>query len=230
MVNACIKSKVKKLIHVSSIAALGRTELANVYNEDSKWEDSSINSFYAKSKYLAELEVFRGGEEGLDFSIVNPSVIIGPGDPSRSSTRIFSYIKKNNLVYPEGCLNVVDVRDVSHVICQLININHTGRLVLNSESISYKKLFDIATKSYGIKSPSIKVPPLLIHLGAFADRVLKFFKGGEPFITKENLRFLGKHFEYNSLYYNKFFNSKLISAEKSIQDTIMVLTEKNLIN
>ena len=220
VVNACLNSKIKKLIYVSSIAALGRNELSNVYNEDSKWEDSKYNSSYAKSKYLAELEVFRGGEEGLDFSIVNPSVIIGSGDPSKSSTRLISFVKKVNLFYPKGHLNVVDVKDVSRVIVGLLTLNHQNRLVLNSESITYKQLYDYSAEVYKIKPPTIQLPIFIIRIGSFLDQLRRIFIGGEPFITRENLKFLGSHFNYNSLYYSQLFDEKFIPAKESIQQAI----------
>ncbi len=223
VVNACLNSKIKKLIHISSIAALGRTELANSYNEESKWEDSGFNSSYAKSKYLAELEVFRGGEEGLDFSIVNPSVIVGAGDIARSSTRLLGFVKRFNYFYPKGFLNVVDVKDVARIVVELISIPHKDRLVLNAGSISYKQFYDYSSEIYKIKSPSISLPISIIKIGAFADRVRRLFIGGVPFITKENLKFLGSHFLYSSLYYDKLFKTNLIPPKMSIQSTIKEL-------
>lgn len=226
VVNACLNSKIKKLIHVSSISALGRTELANSYNENSKWEDSVFNSSYAKSKYLAELEVFRGGEEGLDFSIVNPSVIIGAGDISKSSTRLLGFVKKFNYFYPKGFLNVVDVRDVARVIGNLVSITHKDRLVLNSESISYKQLYDYTSEIYKIKSPSKSLSLSIIKIGAFIDQIRRFFVGGEPFITRENLKFLETNFTYSSIYYERLFDKKLISAKESIQKAVIELEIK----
>ncbi|MBC7390648.1 MAG: NAD-dependent epimerase/dehydratase family protein [Opitutaceae bacterium] len=226
VVNACLNSKIKKLIHVSSISALGRSEITNSYNEDSKWEDSGFNSSYAKSKYLAELEVFRGGEEGLDFSIINPSVIIGTGDISRSSTRLLGFVKKFNYFYPNGFLNVVDVRDVARVIGELISIKHKNRLVLNSESITYKQLYDYTSEIYKIKSPTKSLPLSLIKLGSYIDQVRRFFVGGEPFITSENLKFLGTNFSYFSIFYDKLFDKKLISAKESIQHAVTELEMK----
>ena len=226
VVNACISSKVKKLIHVSSIAALGRSELTNKYNEESKWESSDLNSNYSKSKYLAELEVFRGGEEGLDFSIVNPSVVIGPGDIKRSSTRVLEFIRKQKYFYPEGNINIVDVRDVARVICSLISIAHKNRLILNSESISYERLFEISARCRGTKNQTRKIPLIALKAIAFLDSIRRIFVKGEPFITKENLKFINLKLEYNSLFYSNLFPDKLISAKESIAYSISELEQR----
>ena len=63
MVNLAIENKVKKFLHVSSVAALGRKPSINIIDETIKWEESENNSNYAKSKYLGELEVWRAQEE-----------------------------------------------------------------------------------------------------------------------------------------------------------------------
>src|SRR5258705_2755808 len=88
VVNAALECGVKKLCRASSTAALGRTEESTVMDEESHWQNSKYNSNYAISKYGAEREVWRGMEEGLDAVIVNPSVIIGPGDLENARCRI----------------------------------------------------------------------------------------------------------------------------------------------
>ena len=91
VVNACLIAGVRRLIHISSVAALGRQKGIQTISEDSKWIDSNLNSDYAETKYLAELEVYRGLEEGLAMDIVNPSIILSRSNWNRSSSQLFKY-------------------------------------------------------------------------------------------------------------------------------------------
>ncbi len=117
VVNACLKRGIRKLCHVSSVAALGRPHPRTieqdkpvVIDETQRWEDSPNNSAYAKTKYLAELEVWRGISEGLPAVIVNPSLILGEGDWQKSSTQLFKYVYDGKPFYTEGTVNYVDVQ------------------------------------------------------------------------------------------------------------------------
>ena len=96
VVNACLHHNINKLIHISSVGALGRQKGQKLIDEKNKWTESSVNSAYAESKYLAELEVFRAQEEGLKSVILNPSVILAPGDWSRSSAQLLNMYGRRN--------------------------------------------------------------------------------------------------------------------------------------
>ncbi|MCO4822775.1 MAG: SDR family oxidoreductase, partial [Flavobacteriaceae bacterium] len=79
IVNLSIINQVKKLCYVSSIAAVGQTETNETINENTEWNKENHHSVYAITKYGAEMEVWRGTQEGLDAVIGNPGIIIGPG-------------------------------------------------------------------------------------------------------------------------------------------------------
>jgi nucleoside-diphosphate-sugar epimerase len=99
VVNACLERKVKKLCYVSSTAALGSAPDGELITEDMAWTHSKSRSAYSVSKYLSEMEVWRGMAEGLPAVIVNPSIIIGPGDWKRSSSYLFSAVWKGLSFY-----------------------------------------------------------------------------------------------------------------------------------
>ena len=89
IVNACLNAGVEKLLFVSSVAALGRIREDQAINETMNWSEETSNSEYGKSKYLAEIEVWRGMGEGLNVVVVNPVIILGPSDWKKGSTAIF---------------------------------------------------------------------------------------------------------------------------------------------
>ena len=186
IVNLCLSKGVKKLCHVSSVAAIGFSEDGSSVNETKVWKDGPKNSYYAISKYQAELEVWRGMEEGLSAVIVNPSIILGPGNWNKGSAKLFQQIGKGMPFYMGGSNGFVDVRDVVKAMTQLMGTDiHSERFILNSENRSYKETFDFIADALQKKRPSRKISPLL---SAFAWRFLKIislFTGKTPVLTKE---------------------------------------------
>ena len=89
VVNLALENGIKKLVHISSISALGRTATGEKVNEEKKWVESKLNSHYGISKNKAEMEVWRGMGEGLDAVIINPSTVLGFGNWHDSSCAIF---------------------------------------------------------------------------------------------------------------------------------------------
>ena len=100
IVDAALKAGVKRLVYVSSVGALGRPEKQTLINESHRWIPSKDNTYYGETKYLGELEVWRGMEEGLQAAIVSPSVILGQGDWSKGSTQLFKYVWEEHYFFP----------------------------------------------------------------------------------------------------------------------------------
>lgn len=162
IVNACLSNKVEKLIHLSSTAAIGRQKKGVTINESFVWEENMKNSDYSFSKYRAELEVWRGMEEGLQVAILNPAVILGPGEWGKSSTSLFSFIWKGMRFYSTGANAFVDARDVSRAVITCVDkeiINE--RFLLVSENWSFKKLFGEVAVQLGRSKPNIRANKLM---------------------------------------------------------------------
>ncbi len=191
VVNVCLKyaepeGALKKLVHISSIAALGRTKGKNIINEESKWEASADNSIYAKTKYLAELEVWRGFHEGLDIGILNPGMILGPGDINGGSSALFGYAWKERSFVTEGIANYCDVRDVARaVLLQLQNPESGKRYVVNAGHTPYKSLFGEMARRFGKKPPLRVVGSTLAAIAWRMEFIRSVLTGMKPFITRE---------------------------------------------
>ncbi len=205
VVNACLYSGVKKLCHISSVAALGRPEVRQKgsrvpveINEEQRWTDSSSNSNYAITKYHAELEVWRGIAEGLNAVILNPSVILGEGDWHKSSTRLFKYIYDEKPFYTDGLLNYVDVADVSEAACRLLISDISGeRFIVNGGTIPYQKFFSDTAAAMGKKAPHRKVSPVLAELVWRFEALRTFLTGSAPLLTRETARAAQHHYRFN---------------------------------
>lgn len=160
VVNACLKNGVKRLVYASSTAALGRSDSQKLIHEDTQWTEDKNNTMYAESKHLAELEVWRGAEEGLDAVVVNPGIILGAGDSSKGSSRLFTTIKKGFKFFTKGINGFVGVKDVSRIMVDLaFSEVKNERFVLVSENLSYQKLFSLMAKGFNTKEPSIEIKP-----------------------------------------------------------------------
>ena len=174
LVNAMLNTGVKKLLHVSSVSAIGRSPELIKLNENFKWVESPLNTDYGISKYLAELEVWRGEQEGLDLIVVNPSILLGKVNDDRSSTDIYHYVLEGNSYYPAGALNYIDVRDASRQVRELVEKGVWGeRFILNKECITYKEFFEKMAVAFGKKAPSKSVSPLMINLAVFFNTLFR---------------------------------------------------------
>lgn len=217
LVNACLANGVKRLIHVSSIAALGRHKDASVIDENNKWTDDASNTAYAESKYLAELEVFRGQEEGLSTVVVNPSVILAPANWHQSSAQIFRYIWNERPFYFNAMLNVVDVRDVVEIICRFMDApNESERFIINAGTISIKDLFNRIAGAFNKKAPSVAVHKKLLTLIALAEEVRTFLTRTTPLLTRETARIAGTNIFCNNQKVKDVLNYEFRSIDATL--------------
>jgi len=218
LVDVAIESNIKKFIHISSIAAIGRKPLDTVISEKNTWEDSSHNSNYAVTKHQSELEVSRAVEEGLNAVILNPSIILGPGMQGSSSVQLFDYIQQENKFYTDGYLNYVDVRDVVKTILFFMDNEFKSgeRYILNAGITTYKDFFMKIAKSINRKAPQIRARAWIRELVWRVYSIASFFTKKEPLITKETARVASHKIEYQS---DKIKNTSSIQF-RSLDDTI----------
>jgi nucleoside-diphosphate-sugar epimerase len=166
IVNFCIDKKVQKLCHVSSIAALG--DLApheKIITETTEWNPEKLHSDYAISKYGAEMEVWRGQQEGLQVVIVNPGVIFGAGFWNQGSGAFFTSVQKGFPFYTKGTSGYVSVTDVVKIMQQLMQSDIRGeRFILISENKSYKEIIYTIADKINAKKPTIEAKPWLLNI------------------------------------------------------------------
>ncbi len=217
VVNACLDLNVNQLIHISSVAAIGRQKGFHHINEDSKWVAGDLNTDYAESKYLGELEVWRAHEEGLNVSIVNPSVILAPPDQTKSSAQLFHYVMKEKLFYTEGHLNFVDVRDVVEIIWQMYGKKVYGeRFIANGGHTTFQNLFSQIAMRLKKRPPSINMPSTLLSMLAMAEEIRSRVTGMEPLISRQSTKLARESFYYSNQKAIDKFNFQFKSLEKTL--------------
>lgn len=218
VVNSCIGNGVKRLVHVSSIGAIGRQKNVPEADENEKWTVSPLNTDYGESKYLAELEVMRGREEGLDAVIVNPSVILGPGMPGRSSARIFTYVWKERRFYMEGKINYVSATDTAEIIYRLLSEGRSGeRFIASAGMVQLGSLMEKIALNFGKRPPSIRLNTRLLTALAWVEKLRSGFSGGQPLITKASLRSLSSPVHFRNTKVKKALNFEFQSIEDTLE-------------
>jgi dihydroflavonol-4-reductase len=231
VVNACLEQNIIKLAYISSIAAIGKdspkSSESSIITENNEWSDNISPSNYAKSKYLAELEVWRGVAEGLNAVILNPSVIIGEADWHKSSTRLFKYSFDQNLFYTDGLLSYIDAQDLANVVAKLLNSDIMNeRFIVSAGSISYKSFFDKTAKLFSKKAPNIKLGKIASNILWRIEAVRSKYTGNEPLITKETATSAKKMYEYSSLKLVIATQIKFTPIDESLSRISHALSEK----
>ncbi len=199
MVNIALNLEIEKFVHVSSIAAIGRSETLKKADENTEWQDSDWNTRYAISKYQAEMEVWRGATEGLPVAIVNPSVIFGKGFWDKGTGRFFKIVDQGLKFYPTGSTGFVTVRDVvayMYALMQSDIINE--RFLLNGQNLKYRKVFNVIADTIDRPQPSIKVNSVLKALAWRFEKVKSVLTGSSPKVTKETAHNSSTDIQYSN--------------------------------
>lgn len=219
VVNACLTQKVKKLIFVSSVAALGRIRETEAIDESMHWTPETSNSVYGQSKYLAELEVWRAMEEGLPMAIVNPVIILGAGDWNNGSSGIFKSAYNEFPWYTGGMSGFVDVLDVVDAMQLLMESDITGqRYVLSADNLAYRSLFNSIATAFNKRLPTKKVTPFLAGIVWRLEAIKGFFTGKAPLLTKETAATAQATVRFNN---QKFLKAFPNFQYRKLEDTII---------
>jgi dihydroflavonol-4-reductase len=221
IVNACLDGGVRKLVHVSSVAALGRAIAGTYISESTTWADDASTSLYGHSKYLGELEVWRGVAEGLNAVVINPSIILGAGNWNEGSTKLFKSVYDGFPYYTTGTNGFVDVADVAAIMIQLMEADITAeRFIVSAENITYQYLLNNIATTFGKKLPSKKVTPFLAAITWRLEAIKSKFTNSQPLITKETAR--------TSLSATLYDNSKLLKMLPSFSYKTIKTTVENV--
>lgn len=205
VVNVANANNIKRLLHVSSVAALGRTSVESIVNEEKKWENNKINTHYAISKHHAEMHVWRGFAEGMEGVIINPSTILGFGDWNQSSCAIFKNAYREFSWYTKGINGFVGVEDVAEATVQLAvsKITHK-KFIVNAENWPFQKLFNIIADGFNKKHPGREATKLLGEIAWRMESLKSMLTGNKALLTRETAKVA-----HSKTYFD---NSALLSA------------------
>lgn len=189
VVNMALENNIERFVHISSIAAIGRKPDGGHVNEEKKWEESKVNTHYAKSKFKAELEVWRGISEGLNAVMVNPSTILGYGDWHSGSSAIFRNVYNEFKWYTSGLNGFVDVEDVAAATVLLMESDISeSRFIINGDNWPFRKLMDEIAMNFKKRKPVREATPFLLDIAWRVEKLKSMITGKRPLLTKESAK------------------------------------------
>lgn len=228
IVNAAIENRVKKICHVSSIAALGRLENGQFVTEETNWIPVKRISGYSESKFFSEAEIWRGIEEGLDAVIVNPSIIFGPANWETGSAKMFKTIWDGMKFYTKGITGFVDVRDVVKAMVLLMDERNfksakNQRYLLNAENLSYQNVFCQIADALEKPQPKYIASDSLLKFVWRAAKLAGLFTGKPAMITRETVANSNTVYNFDGSKIIKQFNFEYRPILETIQQTASFL-------
>ena len=220
VVNLCVAHKIKKLCHVSSIATFDQKSGEKVISEASLWNKEKDHSMYAITKYGAEMEVWRGSQEGLDVVIINPGIIIGPGFWDSGSGKIFSQINSGLKYYFPKVTGFVGVADVVEILILLMDSAvKNEKFIAVSENLSFREVFKITAEALNKPTPSKMLKPWMISAGWLLERFGSLFSGKERLLSRKSSETLFEETYYSSGKLQQRFGFEFQPVEEVIGET-----------
>lgn len=216
IVNLCLEHNIKKLCYVSSIAAIGSGTQGKEVTEDNEWSDTNV-SVYGLTKHDAELEIWRGSQEGLAVVVVNPGVVIGPGFWKSGSGTFFTYASKGKKSFLPGGTGFVTVSDVTSSMVKLMNSEiERERFILVNENLSYQELFQKIAPKLGVEAPTKKVSFMALEFFWRWDWLRSKVLGKRRRLSKNMAKGLYKRENYNNEKIKKALAFEFENLEEAI--------------
>jgi len=218
VVNACLESGNTRLCHVSSVATLGKISDNLPVTEGILWNHGKTASAYAKSKYHAEMEVWRGINEGLDAFIVNPSVIIGPGMWLGPGSMLWQSVLQGLRFYPAGSAGYIDVRDLAFIMIKLSEMKITGeRFIVNAGHMAHREFLSLLAKGLNVKEPDIRITPFLSNLALVIEAVRAFVSRSEKRFNHRTIKIASENLSYSGEKLRSLTQLDYLPVEESIR-------------
>ncbi len=193
VVEACLRTGVRRLVHFSSIHALVQAPMSVPVDESRPLVASRHYPPYDCSKAAAEIEVRRGIEKGLDAVIINPTAIIGPHDyqPSYFGEALLSLAHHRLPALVTGGFDWVDVRDVVAGALRAEESAPAGaKYLLPGHWVSMRDIAAMVAEITGVPAIRFVLPLWLAHIGAPFIQAVSRVNGKRPLYTGVSLRAL----------------------------------------
>lgn len=160
VVEAARAAGVRRLVLTSSLAAMGIPRRGMPLNEDDRYDLRPSDFPYGYGKLRAEVEALRAAADRLEVVIVNPSVVLGPGDVHQiSGSLVIEAARGRAVVWMEGGINIVHIADVVEGHLAAMNRGRPGeRYILGGEDHTHREVFAMLAEIVGRRPPWLKIP------------------------------------------------------------------------
>lgn len=206
VVDAALACGVRRMVHISSVAALGRsTGNGDPVHELSDWADGAGASPYGKSKHAAELEAWRGEAEGLALLVVNPTIILGEASYDESSGMVYRQAARGGRYHPAGGNGFVGARDLLEVVGALEAAADAGqagilgqRFVVSAEDVPYREVMGWIAEELGMRAPDRPLKGWMLEVGWRAAALWGRISGRPPALTRDMARNTAEMHHYDT--------------------------------
>lgn len=230
IVNEALKAKCKKLVHISSVAAVGYGENNEPVTESHPYNWDKHNICYMETKKQAEDEIFKAVKNGLNACMVNPANVWGIGDYRGRRVPVLKVLKFGFPFYVDSGTNFVDVDAVTDATINAIDLGKTGeRYILGGENLTIKDFLGIIAEELGVKKPFIPIPKLPIILGSHLQEILGNITRIQPRPAASQLCFLGRGIYYDSTKATNELKMPFIPFKDCIKKTVRFYKENKLL-
>ncbi len=230
VVDAALAAGVRKLVYVSSVAALGRNTADDMITEETRWTDSPgnkpYNSQYGYTKYLGEKQVARGVAEGLPAVIANPATIIGAplgstGGWQHGPAQFFPTLYKGFPFYPTGMNGFVAAADVANAVRLLLESGFAEgeRFLLVGENLFYRELIRYICNALQRPEPRWPMPTRLMLPAAAAWELLSNLVGHDAMINHRTVRTTAHISQYDSSRFRTTFGYTFTAIKTVVEET-----------
>lgn len=182
VIEACVTARVRKLVYLSSVVAIGASFDRVPLNELSPYNVGDLHLGYFDTKHEAETLVVEAVRSGrLDAVMINPSTIYGPADAKKGSRGVQLKVARGKFpLYPPGGVSIVSVEDAIDAVIAVWTRGRPGeRYIVSGENLLLKDVFDQIAHFAGVKPPSLPMPrPLIFGLGKIGDVLESLGKKG----------------------------------------------------
>lgn len=220
LINLALLHPIKKFLHISSIAALGKEQPGDLISEEAEWKESKLNTDYGITKHLAELEIWRGQAEGLQTLIFNPSLILGAGDWNKGTPALFDKLNRWNPFFPVGSTGMVDVRDVAELVLKGLESELAGhRILATGHNISYRTLISSISEALGKQPPTVAITQPLIFLLPILDAIQCLFTRKERSVSRATLTASASESKFSNTKSKELLSHSYRPMEQTISQT-----------
>jgi len=186
--NLCIHHKPRKVVHISSIAAIPNHPLRKLISEKDRFNDRNFSSNYGMTKYIGESHMWRARAEGVDVCVLNPSLIIGIGDWQKGTPNFFQKIDQGLKYYPSGGNGIVYANDIADFIIWILKGKaEEDQYILSGENVMFKHLFDLIADSLSIPKPTLEIKGMLKYAARVVDLLQSTIYNHPRYLSKESL-------------------------------------------
>jgi len=229
IVNLSLANDVKKLCYVSSVSTLGSNIIDSFISEETPWNSDEKNSVYAITKYGAEMEVWRGTQEGLDAVIVNPGVILGTSPNNDGSGVIVGLGAKGIPFYPSGSMGIVDIKDVVRAMIFLMNSEvKNEQYILVGKNITFKELLSKLAVLFEKKPPTKKLSKGIMLFISGIDWLLNKLFNTKRKVVKANVLSMFTNTTYNTDKLRDQFDFKYTPTDETLKRIVTEIKQASI--